>query len=96
MAVSAGEQVRIKTEVLEAAMYSLLDACDDYRETVEGLLSAEQASLQPRDQLTHRLGQLKGRADQIVRILEDDALTVLLPMLDRLFAIERAEAGVDI
>lgn len=85
-----------KSRAVEEAFYGLLDVCDDYRMTVEELLSAEQGSGEPREQLVHRLEQMSGRITTIVRILEDDALTELLPMMDRLFTLERAERGEDI
>lgn len=90
------ERLQAKTAALEAAFYAALDACDDYRETVEGLLAAERESAEPREQLIHRLSQLSARITRVTRILEDDALTEMLPILDRLFAIERAEQGTDI
>lgn len=94
--MSAHEAMKTKTEALEGAVYGLLDACDDYRHAAEGLLAAEQESDSPRHQLVHRLEQLSARATRVNRILEDDVLTELVPMMDRLFAIERAERGVDI
>ncbi|MGH9245240.1 MAG: hypothetical protein ACRD29_13175 [Acidimicrobiales bacterium] len=94
--MSAYEQVRERTEALEAAFYALLAACDAYRSTVDGLRFTEEASQEPNPQLVHRLAQLSGWVGDITRIVEDDALTKLLPVLDRLFAVERAEAGVDI
>lgn len=90
------EQLQAKTAALEAAFYAVLDACDDYRQTLEELLATESESDEPREQLVHRLKQLSGRITRITRILEDDALTEMLPILDRLFAIERAEQGIDI
>ena len=96
MAVTPHEEMTARTRALEAAFYGLLDACDDYRETVTRLLEAEREADEPREQLEHRLAQLSGRVDQMTRILEDDALTVLVPMVDRLFTIERAEQGIDI
>lgn len=90
------EQLAERTAALETAFYALLAVCDDYRATVQGLLAAEEDAPAPREQLVHRLRQLGGRIDRLVSILEDDALTELLPMLDRLFAVERAEQGIDI
>ncbi len=94
--MTAYEQMRERTEALEQAFYALLDACDAYRRTAGELVAGEVAAEGSREQLVHRLRQLSGRAEELVRVLEDDALTILLPMLDRLFAIERAERGVDI
>ena len=94
--MSAHEEMKTRTDALETAVYGLLHACDDYRQTAEGLLAAEQESASPRHQLVHRLEQLSARATRVIRILEDDVLTEMLPMMDRLFAVERAERGVDI
>lgn len=90
------ELMQGKTRALEEAFYGLLEACDDYRTMVERLVAAEEESGEPREQLVHRLSQLSGRIDRITCILEDEALTEMLPMLDRLFALERAEQGIDI
>lgn len=85
-----------KTRDLEDSFYGLLSVCDDYRRAVEGLIAAEAETAEPRQQLVHRLQQLSGRISNIIRILEDQALTEMLPMLDRLFTLERAERGEDI
>lgn len=90
------EEMAARTEAVETAFYGLLDVCDEYRETVRRLLGAEESASEPREQLLHRLDQLSGRIDEVIRILEDDALTVMIPMFDRLFTIERAERGADI
>jgi hypothetical protein len=39
---------------------------------------------------------MSGRVSRIIAILENEALTEMLPMLDRLFTLERAERGEDI
>lgn len=85
-----------RTQALETSFYALLDVCDEYRDTIRALLAQEEDASEPRPQLVHRLRQLSGRIERIVHILEDDALTEMLPMLDRLFAVERAEQGIDI
>lgn len=85
-----------KTRSLETSFYALLEACDDYRQAAEKLLAAEHAADEPREQLVHRLQQLSGRVGTITRILEDEALTEMLTVLDRLFTLERAERGEDI
>lgn len=90
------EAMREKTSSLETAFYDLLAACDEYRRSVEGLLVAEREAETPRDQLVHRLEQMSERIGRIIAILEDDALTEMLPLLDRLFTLERAERGEDI
>lgn len=94
--MSAHEQMKARTEALETAFYALLDVCDEYRRTAAELLEAENGAEEPREQLVHRLRQLSGRADDLKRVLEDDALTIMLPMLDRLFALQNAERGLDI
>lgn len=90
------EVMKERTTELETAFYELLDVCDRYRTSVDELLATERAAEEPRDQLVHRLEQMSGRIDRIVTILEDDALTELLPILHRLFTLERAERGEDI
>lgn len=94
--MTAHEQMAAETEALQAAVYGLLNTCDDFEKAVASLLASEQESESPRDQLVHRLNQMSGRVNRITRILEDDVLTELLPVLDRLFALERAERGADI
>lgn len=85
-----------RTAALERAFYDLLAVCDDYRSAVTDLLETERGAEEPREQLLHRLQQMAARIDRIVTILEDDVLTEMLPMLDRLFTLERAERGEDI
>jgi hypothetical protein len=96
MALKPHEVITEKTAALENAFYELLRRSDDYRKAVDELLSNEHGSATPREQLVHRLEQLSGRISRIITILEDDALTEMLPIVDRLFALERAERGVDI
>ena len=43
-----------------------------------------------------RLDQLSDRTSRVITVLEDDALTEMLWILDRRFALERAERGEDI
>ena len=90
------EQMEERTRELEDAFYRLLDACDEYLQTAERLLAEEKAKDEPRAQLVHRLEQLSRNVGRISEILEDDALTILLPVLDRLFALKNAEVGKDI
>jgi hypothetical protein len=94
--VKPHEVMAERTSELETAFYDLLAVCDRYRTAVEELLANERAGEEPREQLVHRLEQMSGRVERIVAILEDEALTELLPMLDRLFTLERAERGEDI
>jgi hypothetical protein len=96
MAVKPHEVMTQRTAELEEAFYALLGVCDDYRSSVDELLAAERDSDAPREQLVHRLAQMSGRINRVVEILEDEALTELVPMLDRLFTLERAERGEDI
>lgn len=88
--------VRERTAALEGAFYDLLGRCDEYRSAVDELLATERSAESPRDQLIHRLEQMSARITRIIGILEDDVLTELLPVLDRLFTLERAERGDDI
>lgn len=85
-----------KTAALEDAFYQLLRVADDYGNAVRQLLADEQVSGTPREQLVHRLDQLLDRITRIITILEDDALTEMLWIIDRRFALERAERGEDI
>lgn len=85
-----------RTAALETAFYDLLGVCDEYRTAVDELLAAERAADSPRDQLVHRLERMSGRISRIITILEDDALSEMLPVVDRLFTLERAERGEDI
>ncbi|HEX6300375.1 MAG TPA: hypothetical protein VF148_07925 [Acidimicrobiia bacterium] len=96
MAVRPHEVMKERTEALEKAFYDLLAACDGYRTSVDELLAAERDADSPRDQLVHRLEQMSGRISRMITILEDDALTEMLPVVDRLFTLERAERGEDI
>jgi hypothetical protein len=96
MVVKPHEVMTEKTAALEDAFYQLLAVCDEYRVAVNDLLASERGSNAPRDQLVHRLNQLSGRISRIIAILEDDALTEMLPIIDRLFTLERAERGEDI
>ena len=96
LAVRPHEVMKEKTAALETAFYDLLAVCDEYRTSVDELLAAERAAETSRDQLVHRLEQMSGRISRIITILEDDALSELLPIIDRLFTLERAERGEDI
>jgi hypothetical protein len=96
MAVKPHEVMAERTSELETAFYDLLDVCDRCRLSVQALLADEKAGSEPREQLVHRLEQMSGRISRIIAILENEALTEMLPMLDRLFTLERAERGEDI
>jgi hypothetical protein len=88
--------MRERTAALERSFYGLLDVCDEYRSSADQLLAEERASANPREQLIHRLEQMSSRISRMTAILEDEALTEMLPILDRLFTLERAERGEDI
>ena len=96
MAVKPHDVMKEKTAALEDAFYQLLGVSDEYGNAVHQLLADERSSGIPREQLVHRLDQLKDRISRIITILEDDALTEMLWILDRRFALERAERGEDI
>jgi hypothetical protein len=96
MAVKPHEVIQQRTADLERSFHELLDVCDAYRSSVEQLLIDERGSASPREQLIHRLEQMSARISRITTILEDEALTEMLPILDRLFTVERAERGEDI
>ena len=90
------EVMKEKTAALEDSFYELLRVSDDYRDAVQQLLAEERTSGAPREQLVRRLDQLSDRISRIITILEDDALTEMLWIIDRRFALERAERGEDI
>ena len=96
MAVKPHEVMSKKTAALEDAFYELLRVSDAYGNAVHQLLADERSSGAPRDQLVRRLDQLSDRISRIIKILEDDALTEMLWIIDRRFALERAERGEDI
>jgi hypothetical protein len=96
VAVKPFEVMEERTAAVEHAFYDLLATCDQYGRAVQDLLATERSAEAPRHQLVHRLEQLAGRISRIIAILEDDALSEMLPMLDRLFTLERAERGEDI
>ena len=96
MAVKPHEVMAERTAALEAAFYELLRVSDAYGNAVQQLLTDERSSGAPRDQLVRRLNQLSDRISRIIKILEDDALIEMLWIIDRRFALERAERGEDI
>ena len=96
MAVKPHEVMKEKTAALEDAFYHLLRMSDAYGNAVQQLLADERSSGAPREQLVRRLEQLSDRISRIITILEDDALTEMLWIIDRRFALERAERGEDI
>ena len=96
MAVKPHDVMKEKTASLEEAFYQLLRVSDDYGNAVQHLLADERGSDAPREQLMRRLDQLSDRISRIIKILEDDALTEMLWIIDRRFALGRAERGEDI
>jgi len=87
------EKVSAKTQMMEDAIYAALEAIDDYRTTIEGLISDQESSAQPNEMLVKRLRQFDGKAEAMTRIVEDEVLTELLFCIDRLFSVELAERG---
>ncbi|GIU91720.1 MAG: hypothetical protein KatS3mg011_0626 [Acidimicrobiia bacterium] len=87
------ERVRERTRELESALYAALDAADRYRETVSEILAREESSPTANEMVSKRLRQFLGKSEAIIRTLEDDALTEMLFLIDRLFALEAAEEG---
>ena len=96
MAVKPHEVMKERTAALEETFFQLLRVADEYANAVQQLLADERSSASPRVQLEHRLDQLSVRISRIITILEDDALTEMLWIIDRRFALERAERGEDI
>lgn len=91
--MTAYEQLKPRTEALEAAVYAALDACDAYREVVVTHLAAEEAEPDPNPMVVKRLRQFEKKADAITQIIEDDVITELLFCIDRLAMLELAERG---
>ena len=87
------EQVKAVTEPVEAAFYALLDRLDEYRELLDRLIGEEEAAAETNAPLVKRFRQFQVRADKITQLLEDDALTQMLGMLDRLHAVKDTEEG---
>ncbi len=87
------EDLKPKTDALEAAVYAALDACDAYREAVVTHLAAEESKPDPNAMVVKRLRQFDKRSDTITRIVEDDVITELLFCIDRLAMLELAERG---
>lgn len=82
-----------KSKALESAVHAALDAADDYLETMRRLIAEQQASDEPNNKLVGRFGQFVSHGEHIVTVLEDEVLTDLNFMLDRLFAVDLAEKG---
>ncbi len=87
------EEVKAQTEPMEAAFYALLDRLDEYRELLDRLIAEEEAAAETNSPLVKRFRQFQTRAEKMTKILEDDALTEMLGMLDRLHAVKDTEEG---
>jgi len=93
VAMSMYEQVAAHTAPVEAGFYSLLDSLDQYRELLERLIAELSEAAEPNGPLIKRFRAFMGRADAMTQILEDDVLTEMLSMLDRLHAVKDTEEG---
>lgn len=87
------EQVKAKTVPLEEAFYGLLEHIDEYRKLLERLIAEEEATKRPNEALVQRFQQFIGKASSMTAILEDDALTEMLWLIDRLHAVKDTEEG---
>lgn len=93
VAVTKYEQVKALTGPVEAGFYELLDRIDAYRDLLARLISEEEAGDDPNAALIKRFRQFTSKAENMTRILEDDVLTEMLSLLDRLHAVKDAEEG---
>jgi len=93
VAVSMYEQVAAHTASVESGFYALLDSLDQYRALLEGFIEELSAAEEPNGPLIKRFRAFIGRAEAMERILEDDVLTEMLSMLDRLHAVKDTEEG---
>ena len=93
VAMSMYEQVAAHTATVETGFYALLDSLDQYRALLERLLSELSEAAEPNQPLIKRFRAFTGRAEAMTQILEDDVLTEMLSMLDRLHAVKDTEEG---
>ncbi len=93
VAVTIHDDVKTRTEALEAAVYAALEACDAYRDTVVGHLDELGRLDGPSEMVVKRLRQFQARAEAMIRIIEDDVLDELLFCIDRLAMFDLAERG---
>lgn len=91
--MSKYEQVKARTEPVEAAFYELLERIDEYRELLGRLIDEEAASDDPNHALVKRFRQFIGKAETMTRLLEDEVLTEMLWLIDRLHAVKDTEEG---
>ena len=85
------EQVAALTGPVESAFYELLDRLDEYSELLARLLAELEAEAEPNKALIKRFRSFTTKAGNMTKILEDDVLTEMLTLLDRLHAVKDAE-----
>lgn len=93
MAMTMYEQVAEQTRPVEAAFYELLDRLDEYSELLARLLAELEAETEPNKPLIKRFRSFGSKAANMTQILEDEVLTEMLTLLDRLHAVKDAEEG---
>lgn len=93
MSTPIHDAVEVKTRELEEAVYGALDACDAYLETVREHLAAETSKPEPNAAVVKRLKMFEKKASAMVTVIEDDAITEMLSLIDRLHALGDAELG---
>ena len=93
VAMTMYEQVAALTGPVETAFYGLLDRIDDYSELLARLLAELEAEPEPNKALIKRFRSFTSKAENMTNILEDDVLTEMLTLLDRLHAVKDAEEG---
>jgi hypothetical protein len=94
MSTPIHDAVEVKTRELEDAVYAALDACDAYLETVRAHLAAETSKPEPNAAVVKRLKMFEKKASAMVTVIEDDAITEMLSLIDRLHALGDAELGI--
>jgi len=93
MAVSKHDEVKAHTEPVEAGFYALLGRLDEYRELLERFVVEENSSDEPNRALVKRFEQFLGKAGAMAQILEDEVLSEMLWLIDRLHAVKDTEEG---
>ena len=91
--MSMYEQVAAQTGPVESSFYELLDRIDDYSELLARLLAELEAEAEPNKALIKRFRSFSTKAANMTKILEDEVLTEMLTLLDRLHAVKDAEEG---
>lgn len=87
------EQVAALTGPVETAFYELLDRLDDYSELLARLIAELEAEVEPNKPLLKRFRSFTTKAENMTKILEDQVLTEMLTLIDRLHAVKDAEEG---